>query len=169
MSSLIVYRRDIANSFAASPQHTVHPVVSISSESTLTTTMGLSSRSPSTLYTLMLPRDGVAIALCTSSRRTCMKNASFLFMALWVHWMVIGATTRAVSRPYSTGSPCTSNCKSKNTVIQSEVPLGSGLSSSAALEVSCALSFLGLSTTAMNSSVDIAQVCQQAEHPHATP
>ncbi len=58
------------------------------------------------------------------------------------------------------------NLQGTNMVIQSEVPLGSGLSSSAALEVSCALSFLGLSTTAM-SRVDIAQVCQQAEHRYA--
>lgn len=53
-----------------------------------------------------------------------------------------------------------------NLVIQSEVPLGAGLSSSAALEVSCALAFLGQSNAAM-SRIDIARVCQQAEHRYA--
>ncbi len=50
-----------------------------------------------------------------------------------------------------------------NLAISSEVPIGAGLSSSAALEVSVALALLGVSGLAMRK-LDIALACQRAEH-----
>jgi galactokinase len=50
-----------------------------------------------------------------------------------------------------------------NLAIKSEVPLGSGLSSSAALEVSVAFALLGASQIKVDRNV-IPQICQRAEH-----
>lgn len=47
--------------------------------------------------------------------------------------------------------------------ISSEVPIGAGLSSSAAIEVSTALALLGISGIEMDS-MSIARACQRAEH-----
>ena len=48
-------------------------------------------------------------------------------------------------------------------MIQSEVPVGSGLSSSAAIEVGTALALLSLSGRAL-APIEIARACQRAEH-----
>jgi galactokinase len=50
-----------------------------------------------------------------------------------------------------------------NVMVQGEVPLGAGLSSSAALEVASALAFLGLSGGSLPLP-QIAQLCQRAEN-----
>jgi galactokinase len=50
-----------------------------------------------------------------------------------------------------------------NVMVQGEVPLGAGLSSSAALEVASALAFLGLSGGSLPLP-EIAQLCQRAEN-----
>src|SRR6202035_1995812 len=53
-----------------------------------------------------------------------------------------------------------------NLAITSDVPLGSGLSSSAALEVSTAWALLGNSQLSATPT-EIAQMCQKAEHVYA--
>jgi galactokinase len=53
-----------------------------------------------------------------------------------------------------------------NLVIKGEVPIGAGLSSSAALEVATALALLANSGLTW-SCVDVAQACQRAEHEYA--
>jgi len=53
-----------------------------------------------------------------------------------------------------------------NLVIKSEVPIGAGLSSSAAIEVSSALGFLANSGIELDRA-EIARLCQQAEHEYA--
>jgi len=50
-----------------------------------------------------------------------------------------------------------------NVMVQGEVPLGAGLSSSAALEVASALAFLGLSRGSLPLP-QVAQLCQRAEN-----
>lgn len=50
-----------------------------------------------------------------------------------------------------------------NLVIRGEVPLGAGLSSSAALEVSTALALLSVSNQAL-PPLELVKLCQQAEH-----
>jgi galactokinase len=50
-----------------------------------------------------------------------------------------------------------------NLVLHGEVPLGAGLSSSAALEVSVALALLSISNCQL-APLEIAKVCQRAEH-----
>jgi galactokinase len=50
-----------------------------------------------------------------------------------------------------------------NMVIESEVPIGSGLSSSAALEVASALAMLAISNLSL-TPLEIAKICQQAEN-----
>ncbi len=50
--------------------------------------------------------------------------------------------------------------------IEGDIPLGAGLSSSAALEVSTALALLSISDTTL-SPVDVALACQKAEHTFA--
>src|SRR3984893_6600106 len=50
-----------------------------------------------------------------------------------------------------------------NVMVQGEVPLGAGLSSSAALEVASALAFLGLSGGSLPLP-QVAQICQRAEN-----
>lgn len=50
-----------------------------------------------------------------------------------------------------------------NLLIESDVPIGSGLSSSAALEVSSALAFLGVAGAVLDRR-RLAQVCQRAEN-----
>jgi galactokinase len=50
-----------------------------------------------------------------------------------------------------------------NMIIESEVPIGSGLSSSAALEVASALAMLAISNLSLNP-LEIAKICQQAEN-----
>jgi galactokinase len=61
-----------------------------------------------------------------------------------------------------TGTPL----RGTNLVIHGEVPIGSGLSSSAAIEVSSALALLANAGVEMERG-RIAQVCQQAEHKYA--
>jgi galactokinase len=51
-----------------------------------------------------------------------------------------------------------------NLVIDSTVPIGSGLSSSAALEVAVAMALVQVSGQAAPSSVDLARICQRAEN-----
>ena len=53
-----------------------------------------------------------------------------------------------------------------NLYIAGDVPLGSGLSSSASLEVACALAFLGLAGAVVDR-LKIARACQKAEHEYA--
>ena len=53
-----------------------------------------------------------------------------------------------------------------NLVIKGEVPIGAGLSSSAAIEVSSALGFLANSEIELDGA-EIARLCQQAEHEYA--
>jgi galactokinase len=53
-----------------------------------------------------------------------------------------------------------------NLLIQSELPLGGGLSSSAALEVATALALTSLIGRSMNRT-QLARLCQQAEHDYA--
>jgi galactokinase len=53
--------------------------------------------------------------------------------------------------------------KGADLVILGEVPLGAGLSSSAAIEVATALALLGISRIDLGRT-EIAQVCQKAEH-----
>ncbi len=53
--------------------------------------------------------------------------------------------------------------KGANLLVHGEVPIGAGLSSSAAVEVASALAFLGLAETQMPRS-DIAKLCRQAEN-----
>jgi galactokinase len=53
-----------------------------------------------------------------------------------------------------------------NLVIKGEVPIGAGLSSSAAIEVSSALGFLAISEIELDR-VEIAGLCQRAEHAYA--
>ena len=48
-------------------------------------------------------------------------------------------------------------------LVASDVPIGAGLSSSAALEVACARAVIGLRGESMDATT-IAQLCQQAEH-----
>lgn len=56
--------------------------------------------------------------------------------------------------------------KGADLAILGEVPLGSGLSSSAAIEVAVAVALLGISGITLGLS-EIAQACQQAEHLYA--
>ena len=51
-------------------------------------------------------------------------------------------------------------------VILGEVPLGSGLSSSAAIEVSTAVALLGVANIELDRT-EIAEICQEAEHRYA--
>jgi len=51
-------------------------------------------------------------------------------------------------------------------LIASDVPIGAGLSSSAALEVACATALVDLSGASMDPTT-LARVCQQAEHDYA--
>jgi len=51
-------------------------------------------------------------------------------------------------------------------LIDSDIPLGAGLSSSASLELSVAKALLGISTESI-SDADLALLCQQAEHNYA--
>ncbi len=51
-------------------------------------------------------------------------------------------------------------------MISSEVPIGAGLSSSASLEVACALALLDCAQ-ASKSKLEVAQICQRAEHEYA--
>lgn len=53
-----------------------------------------------------------------------------------------------------------------NLLIQGEVPVGAGLSSSAAIEVASALALLGNSGLALGR-LEVARACQQAEHVYA--
>jgi galactokinase len=53
-----------------------------------------------------------------------------------------------------------------NLAIEGDVPVGAGLSSSAAIEVATAFALLGNSSLSMDR-MDIAQACQQAEHRYA--
>src|SRR5271165_3616316 len=53
-----------------------------------------------------------------------------------------------------------------NLVIKGEVPIGAGLSSSAAIEVATAFALLATSTTEINR-LDVASICQRAEHEYA--
>ncbi len=53
-----------------------------------------------------------------------------------------------------------------NLVIQGDVPVGAGLSSSAAIEVATAFALLGVSNETLDR-IDIALACQQAEHRYA--
>jgi len=53
-----------------------------------------------------------------------------------------------------------------NLVIKGNVPIGAGLSSSAAIEVSTAFALLGVAGTTLNR-LDIACLCQRAEHDFA--
>ncbi|HWR14647.1 MAG TPA: galactokinase [Terriglobales bacterium] len=56
--------------------------------------------------------------------------------------------------------------RGSNLVIQSSVPVGSGLSSSAAIEVATAFALLGVSGLQIPGA-EIALICQQAEHEYA--
>ncbi len=59
------------------------------------------------------------------------------------------------------------NLQGADLLIHGEVPVGSGLSSSAALEVAVALAFLSLQTTADGPAIDrvmLAKLCQSAEN-----
>jgi galactokinase len=56
--------------------------------------------------------------------------------------------------------------KGADLVIVGEVPLGAGLSSSAAIEVATAVAFLGVSNIELERT-EIAEICQQAEHRYA--
>ena len=51
-------------------------------------------------------------------------------------------------------------------LIASDVPIGAGVSSSAALEVACAIAFVDLAGGAMDPAM-LAQLCQRAEHEFA--
>ena len=53
-----------------------------------------------------------------------------------------------------------------NLVIKGEVPIGAGLSSSAAIEVATALALLAMANLSLDRK-SIAQICQQAEHEYA--
>jgi galactokinase len=53
-----------------------------------------------------------------------------------------------------------------NLVIKGEVPMGAGLSSSAAVEVSSALAFLAISGIELDRA-EVARLCQRAEHEYA--
>lgn len=53
-----------------------------------------------------------------------------------------------------------------NLVIKGDVPIGAGLSSSAAIEVATALALLGISGATLDRR-EIAAVCQEAEHEYA--
>ena len=53
-----------------------------------------------------------------------------------------------------------------NLVIKGDVPIGAGLSSSAAIEVATAFALLSLAHTTLDRR-DIAAICQQAEHQYA--
>ena len=58
------------------------------------------------------------------------------------------------------------NLPGANLTIESNIPLGAGLSSSASLELSVGKALLGLSGATMAAS-DLAQLCQKAEHDFA--
>jgi len=51
-------------------------------------------------------------------------------------------------------------------IIKGDVPIGAGLSSSAAIEVATALALLGVSGTSLERR-EIAEICQRAEHEYA--
>src|SRR5271166_3626756 len=53
-----------------------------------------------------------------------------------------------------------------NLVVKGDVPIGAGLSSSAAIEVATACALLGVSGIALGR-LEIASICQQAEHEYA--
>ena len=53
-----------------------------------------------------------------------------------------------------------------NLVVKGDVPMGAGLSSSAALEVSTAIALLGVSAIEVDRR-EVAEICQQAEHVYA--
>ena len=56
--------------------------------------------------------------------------------------------------------------KGANLALRGEVPVGSGLSSSAAIEVATAFALMDISGVRL-SRVEIAKICQQAEHQYA--
>ena len=53
--------------------------------------------------------------------------------------------------------------KGANLLVESDIPIGSGLSSSAAVEVASALAFLGLAGVSLEKP-EIAKICRQAEN-----
>jgi galactokinase len=63
--------------------------------------------------------------------------------------------------PRSTGRVCGADM-----LIASDVPIGAGLSSSAALEVACAIALVDLTGASMDPTA-MAEVCQRAEHAYA--
>ena len=79
-----------------------------------------------------------------------------------------GADTRV--RPcwsdYVRGVATILNRRSADMLIASDVPIGAGLSSSAALEVACGLALADLSGTSMDLDL-LAMACQRAEHEFA--
>ncbi|HWW15494.1 MAG TPA: galactokinase [Candidatus Dormibacteraeota bacterium] len=53
--------------------------------------------------------------------------------------------------------------KGANLLVQGEVPIGAGLSSSAAIEVACALALMGLNGIAL-PMIEVAKLCQRSEN-----
>jgi len=86
----------------------------------------------------------------------------------WVDYVRgVSAVLSDVARPFhpSTSSGCR-EIRGADLLIASDVPIGAGLSSSAALEVACGYALLDLANRPIDL-VQLARACQRAEHEYA--